>query len=281
MTDRGDKVKKNMGKIFIYFILILFVILFTFPFYYVFVLASQEGTNMYTNPPHIFFGTHYFENIGKLFEAIPFGLHFFNSVAIGVLATLSTAFFCTMGGFSLSKYEFKGKNFIYTLMITTIAIPTFLNLVPFFRMMTAFGWYDSWLPLIIPGMANAFGIFMMTQFLKQAIPADLLSAARIDGLSEYGILMKIVFPLAKSSMAILMIVTFVGSWNNLIGPLIFLPTVSKQPIPPALTRLFNTMDGDIGALMVGNTLTILPLAIVFSVFSKQIISGLTAGSIKG
>lgn len=281
MRKPGDKAKSITTRVLLYFILILCVFLFAFPFYYVFVLASQEGTNMYVNPPHIFFGKYYFENIGKLFEEIPFGLHFLNSVLIGMLATAGTAFFCTMGGFALSKYEFKGKKTIYGFMVTTIAIPVFLNLVPFFRMMNAFGWYDTWLPLIVPGMANAFGIFMMTQFLQEAVPSELISAARIDGLSEFGILMKIVFPLAKSSLAIIMIVTFVGKWNDLIGPLIFIPTVEKQPIPPALTRLYSNLEGDRGALMAGNTLAILPLVIVFTVFSKQIISGLTAGSVKG
>ncbi|MBN2618023.1 MAG: carbohydrate ABC transporter permease [Spirochaetales bacterium] len=281
MPKKESSFNRMGSKISIYLILILFVILFAFPFYYVFVLASQKGTNMYVNPPHILLNKYYFENIGKLFDAIPFGLHFLNSVMIGVFATLGTSFFCTMGGFALAKYDFKGKKIIFTFMVGTIAIPTFLNLVPFFRMMTAFGWYDTWLPLIIPGMANAFGIFMMTQFLEDAIPTDLLAAARIDGLSEFGILMRIVFPLAKSSLAIIMIVTFVGKWNDLIGPLVFLSTPEKLPIPPALTRFYNNMDGDKGALMAGNTLAILPLAVVFAIFSKQIISGLTAGSIKG
>ncbi len=281
MIKKTEKRNQIALKILLYFILVVFVILFAFPFYYVFVLASQEGTNMYVNPPHIFFGKFYFANIVKLFEEIPFGLHFMNSVAIGVLATVSTAFFCTMCGFALAKYEFKGKKLIFTIMVGTIAIPAFLNLVPFFKMMTVFGWYDTWLPLIVPGMANAFGIFMMTQFLKDAVPNDLIAAARIDGLSEFGILMRMVFPLAKSSLAIIMIVTFVGKWNDLIGPLIFVPSVSKQPIPLALSRLYSNLDGDRGGLMAGNTLAILPLAVVFSIFSKQIISGLTAGSIKG
>ncbi|MBI9098754.1 MAG: carbohydrate ABC transporter permease [Spirochaetaceae bacterium] len=281
MKKTDNRLMTNGSKILLYAVLIFFVFIFSFPFYYVFVLASQEGTNMYTYPPHIFFNSYYLTNIIKLFEDIPFGINFLNSAGIATLATFGTAFFCTMSGFALAKYEFKGKKIIYTFMLSTIAIPTFLNIIPFFKMMIAFNWYGTWLPLIIPGLANAFGIFLMAQFLKEAVPFDLLSAARIDGLSEFGILMKVVFPLAQAGLAILMIVTFVGSWNNLLGPLIFLPQLLKTTIPVALTLLFNNLEGDRGGLMAGNTLAILPLMLVVLTFSKKIIAGLTAGSLKG
>lgn len=279
--NNENKFQSLITRLILYIILLFFLFLFAFPFYYVFVLASQEGTKMYTYPPHIFFSSHYFENIGKLFEDIPFGTNFLNSLGIALLATAGTAFFCTMGGFALSKYDFKAKKAIYTFMISTIAIPTFLNIIPFFKMMVAFNWYNTWLPLIIPVWGNAFGIFLMTQFLEEAVPLDILSSARIDGLSEFGILMRIVFPLARPGMAILMIVTFIGSWNNLIGPLVFLPEKVKTTIPVALTLLYNNLEGDRGGLMAGNTLAITPLVIVVIIFSRQIISGLTAGSLKG
>ncbi|MBN2656561.1 MAG: carbohydrate ABC transporter permease [Spirochaetales bacterium] len=281
MKKIKSKLLSGGSRILLYLTLIVFAFIFAFPFYYVFVLASQEGTNMYTFPPHIFFSSHYLENIGKLFRDIPFARNFLNSVGIATTATFGTAFFCTMGGFALAKYRFKGKKIIYTFMLSTIAIPVFLNIIPFFKMMVAFNWYNTWLPLIMPGLANAFGIFLMTQFLEEAVPDDLLASARIDGLTEFGILMKIVFPLAKAGLAILMIVTFIGSWNNLIGPLVFLPEKMKTTIPVALTLLYNNLEGDRGGLMAGNTLAITPLMIVVIAFSKQIIAGLTAGSIKG
>jgi len=148
-------------------------------------------------------------------------------------------------------------------------------------MMVRFGWINTWLPLVVPGMAGAFGIFLMTQFLENSLPTDVLEAARIDGLVDFGILMRIVFPLAWPAMAVLGIVTFVGSWNNFTGPLILLPKIEATTLPVALSLLNSRVDNNQGALMLGNALTLLPLIVIFVFFSKQIISGLTAGAVKG
>ncbi|HKL71929.1 MAG TPA: carbohydrate ABC transporter permease [Marinilabiliaceae bacterium] len=204
-----------------------------------------------------------------------------NSVGIATLATITVIFFCTMGGFALSKYEFKGKKVIFLFIMSTMAIPSFLNIIPFFKIMVSIKWYGTWLALIIPGMANAFGIFMMTQYMQESIPNELLDAARIDGLNEFGILMRVAFPLAQSGVAVLGIITFIGSWNNFMGALIMLPTINKTTIPVALTKLSMQMDGDRGGLMVGSILAVIPLMVVFIAFNRQIIDSLTAGSVKG
>ena len=146
-------------------------------------------------------------------------------------------------------------------------------------MMITFKWYGTWLPLIIPGMAPAFGIFMMTQFMQDSIPNDLLDAARIDGLTEFNILMKIAFPLSQAGIAVLGILTFIGSWNNFLGALVMLPTIDKTTIPVALSKLFMQMDGDRGGLMAGTVLAVLPLMAVFIAFNKQIIDVITSYSI--
>jgi len=273
---------KTIGQTSItYFFLILFAFLFAFPFYYMFVLATVPGTQIFRYPPHIFFKSSLLTNIGALLEDIPFLVNFFNSAAIAALSTASVIFFCTMGGFALSKYEFKGKKAIFLFILSTMAIPPFLNIVPFFKMMVAFNWYGTWLPLIVPGMANAFGIFMMAQFTKDSIPGALLDAARIDGLTEFQILLKIAFPLSRAGIAILGIITFINSWNNFLGALIMLPNTEKTTLPVALSKLFMQMDGDRGGLMAGTLLAVIPLMVVFITFNKQIIAGLTAGSVKG
>ena len=269
------------GKLFVYFFLVLFAFIFAFPFYYMLVLATVPGTQMYRNPPHIFFKSSFLPNISRLFEDIPFITNFMNSVGIATLSTIAVVFFCTMGGFALSKYDFKGKKMIFLFIMSTMAIPAFLNIIPFFKMMVTIKWYGTWLPLIIPGMANAFGIFMMSQFMKEAIPGDLLDAARIDGLNEFQILMQIAFPLSISGIAVLGLVTFIGSWNNFLGALVMLPTIEKTTLPVALSKLFMQMDGDRGGLMAGTVLTVLPLMIVFIIFNRQIIENMTAGSVKG
>ncbi len=281
MNNHNRQLVKSGKKIPLYAVLFLFVFIFGFPFYYMLVLSTVPGTQVYRNPPHIFFKTSMFENIAALFQDIPFPVNFFNSVGIATLSTVTVVFFCTMGGFALAKYNFKWKKPIFFLLLSTMAIPPFLNIIPFFKMMVFFKWYGTWLPLIVPGMANAFGILLMTQFMQTSIPDVLLDAARIDGLTEFGILNRIVFPLSKSSIAVLGIMTFINSWNNFLGALVMLPNVDKTTIPVALSKLFMQMDGNRGGLMAGTVLAVLPLIVVFVMFNKQIISGLTAGSVKG
>lgn len=281
MGKKLFSLKGLLKKSILYSVLGLFVFLFGFPFYYMFVLSSVPGTTIYRNPPHIFFNTSFINNVKALFEDIPFLTNAYNSLGIALISTIAVIFFSTMAGFALSNYEFKGKKIIMMFILSTMAIPPFLNIIPFFKMMITFNWYGTWLPLIVPGMVSAFGIFLMTQFLQSSIPSALLDAARIDGVSEFGLLIRIVFPLAKSGISVLGIVTFVGSWNNYMGALIMLPNVDSTTIPVALSKLFMQMDGDRGGLMAGTVLAVLPLLIIFVVFNKQIISGLVSGSVKG
>jgi multiple sugar transport system permease protein len=147
--------------------------------------------------------------------------------------------------------------------------------------MVAFGWLNTWLPLVVPGMAGAFGIFLMTQFMQNSMPDELLDAGRIDGLGEFGLLFRIVFPLARPGMAILGIITFIGSWNSFTSAMIFLPDINRTTLPVALATLSSRVDNNLGGLMLGTALSLLPLVVVFLAFSRQIISGLTAGAVKG
>jgi multiple sugar transport system permease protein len=272
---------RSLPTVLATFFLGCLALVFAFPFYYVFVLATWPSNQIMVFPPHFLFGNGVMANLESLFQRVPFAINFMNSLGIAVLSTLSVLLFCTMAGFAFSKYEFRFKKQLFAFVIATMAIPGFLNIIPFYKMMVALKWINTWLPLIVPGMAGAFGIFLMTQFLHNAIPLELLDAARIDGLGEFSILLRIVFPLARSGMAVLGVVTFVGSWNNFTGPLILLPRVDATTLPVALSVLNSRQDNNMGALMVGNALTLLPLLLVFLFFSRQIISGLTAGAVKG
>lgn len=270
----------SISRLVISLILFLFSLIFAFPFYYVFVLATWPGSRVLEFPPHLFFGAGVKENFDILFSRVPYLINFFNSLGIAVVSTVTAIFFCTMAGFAFAKYDFKFKKQLYQFVIATLAIPGFLNIVPFYKMMVAFGWMNTWLPLIVPGMAGAFGIFLMTQFMENSLPEEILEAGRIDGLTEFGLLMKIAFPLAKPGMAILGIITFIGSWNSFTSAMIFLPSVKKTTLPVALSMLNSRVDNNMGGLMLGTALSLVPLIIVFIAFSKQIIAGLTAGAVK-
>jgi multiple sugar transport system permease protein len=279
MGNIAVKTLNATSKIILYIILIFFAVIFTFPFYYAFVLATWP--TIYSTPPHMFFGSGFFSNLKELFVKLPFFNNFMTSISIATISTAATIFFCTMGGFAFAKYQFKGKKALFAILVSTMAIPPFLNIIPFFKMMVAIGWFKTWLPLIVPTMANAFGIFLMAQFLENSVSNVLLDAARIDGMSEFQILLHIVFPLAKPGIAVLGTVTFLSSWNDFLRALVILPEQQNTTIPVALSALYLRQDGDYGGMMMGTALSILPMFIAFIFFSKKIISNLQAGSVKG
>lgn len=268
-------------KIPLYLVLLLFALIFAFPFYYMFVLATWPRELMFSSPPRLWFGPGLVHNVRALFETIPFHVNIFNSIGIAASAVVTQLFFCTMGGFAFAKYEFKGQNALFALIIALISVPPFLNIIPFFQMMSAFGWINTWYPLIVPMMASPFGIFLMSQFLKNEVPHDLMDAARIDGLSEFGIFLKIAAPLARPAMSVLGIVTFVGTWNNFMGALIFLPDLNRTTIPVAIARLFLSANTDYGAVMAGTAISLLPVVIIYTFFARRIIADLQAGAIRG
>lgn len=272
------------SSVLLYTTLIGLAGIFFFPFYYMFIIASHPRETMFRTPPNIWFGGALGENLQQLLfvqEQVPYLLNYANSILIALLTVVTTLFFCTMGGFALAKYEFKGKKFVFLFILSTMAFPPFLNIIPFYRMMVAFGWINRWRALIVPGMANAMGIFLMRQYMEDSIPDALLDAARIDGLSEFGILGRIVFPLAKPGMGVLAIITFVGSWNNFLGAFILLPNLRSTTLTVALNTLNAVSFGEFGMVYAGTAMAIVPLLILFFLASRQFISGLTSGSVKG
>lgn len=246
-----------------------------------FILATLNNTEIFSTPPAIFFSDNFIANYQELFGKLNYWRNYFNSAAIATLATIGTVFFCTMGGFAFAKYDFKGKKIIFAFVLATLAIPPFLNIIPFFKMIVRIGWYNTWLPLIVPGVANAFGIFLMAQYIRGSVSQELMDACRIDGLSEFGILIRMVFPMARAGISVLGIVTFIGSWNNFLGALILLPDIDRTTIPVALSSLSGRQQGEFGGLYVGTALALLPLIIIFVFFSKRIIADISAGSVKG
>jgi multiple sugar transport system permease protein len=284
MEITGRRISRGFRKAILYIILSFFLILFAYPFYTVFVLATHSIKTIFTTPPPMFFGNKLIENWVNLFKFIPFHINVLHSINIAILQTGTVIFFCTMAGFALAKYRFKGRNIIYTFILITLMMPPFLNIIPAYQMMVWFRWINTYWPMFIPGMANPFGIFIMTQFITTSVPSEILDAARIDGLDEFSILMRIGFPLAKPGIAVLGTVTFIGSWNNFLWAMIMLPAKQMHTIPVSLSAFQMIQEGT-GALwgskMLGNALAIIPLLVVFLFFSKTIMSHLVAGSIKG
>jgi multiple sugar transport system permease protein len=250
------------------------------PFYFMFVFATHTRTEIFSMPPPLWFGSALLENMNILTEKIPFWKNLGWSLYVAIASTVLTLLFCSMAGYAFALMEFKFKNFLFAWVLGTMLIPSFMNMIPTFMVMDLLGWIDEHRALYLPGAAGAFGLFLMRQFASTAIPKELIEAARMDGCGEFAIYWRIVLPLLKPALGTLGLVTFIGSWNNFIGPLIVMRTADNYTLPLALRSLQSPVNTEWGALMTGSAIATIPLMILFAISSRQLIAGLTAGAVK-
>jgi multiple sugar transport system permease protein len=250
------------------------------PFYFMFVFATHSRTEIFSLPPPLFFGDDFMANLKILTERVPFWRSLGWSVYVALASTALTLLFCSMGGYAFALFDFKYKNALFGLVMGTMLLPSFMNMIPTFMIMDVLGWIDQPRALYIPGAASAFGIFLMRQFVTSSIPKELVEAARMDGCGELGIYWRIVLPLLKPAMGTLGLITFISSWNNFIGPLIVMRSPEMYTLPLALRSLQSPVNTEWGALMTGSAIATIPLLVLFAISSRQLISGLTAGAVK-
>jgi multiple sugar transport system permease protein len=263
-----------------YVMVALGAVVMLLPFYFMFVFASHSRTEIFNLPPPLFFGDSFLANMHILTNKIPFWRSLGWSLYVGLASTVLTLLFCSMGGYAFAMFDFRFKQPLFTLVMATMLLPSFLGMIPSFMIMDAFGWIDQPRALYIPGAASAFGIFMMRQFISSAIPRELIEAARMDGCGELGIYWRIVLPLLKPAMGTLGLITFIASWNNFIGPLIVMRSPEMYTLPLALRSMQSPVNTEWGAVMAGSAIATLPLLILFAISSRRLIDGLTAGAVK-
>ena len=256
-------------------------LLMCMPFYFMFVFASHTSAEIFSVPPPAWFGTSAWSNLGLLLERLPFWRNIGVSLYVALMTTALTLFFCSLGGYAFATYEFRFKRPLFALVMGSMIIPTFMNMIPTFMLMDMLGWLDQPRALYVPGAAGALGIFLMRQYIGSAIPKDLIEAARIDGCGEFAIYWRIVVPLIGPAMGTLGLITFINSWNNFITPLVVMRSVENYTVPLALRSIQAPNNTEWGALMVGAAIAVLPLLILFFLASKRLIEGLTQGAVKG
>ena len=251
------------------------------PFWMMLVYGTQSASEIFTLPPPFFFGDDFVENTKRLNETVPFFRNLWNSFYIAIMATVCTLFFCSLAGYAFAMYDFRGREWLFSIVMATMTIPGFLNLVPSYKMLNFFGWLNKPIALWLPGAAGAFGIFLMRQYIGASVPKELLEAARMDGCTEFGLYWRIVLPLSRPAMGTLGLVSFIGAWNNLQGSLIVMQSKDTFTAQHALNAMRGAYNTDWGGLFAGTLLAVVPLLILFAIFSRQLIEGLTAGSVKG
>lgn len=270
----------NLGRIAFYSFLILVTALSVFPFYWMYIIGSNVTAAINQFPPAMIPGGRFIENLIKVYENVNFNKALMNSFFVSATLTAGVLVFCSLAGFAFAKLNFTGRHMLFAFLVGSMMVPTQLGLIPSYMIISKLGWLDDLRAVIIPGIANAFGIFWMRQYISSSVPNELLEAGRIDGCSTFRLFCSIVVPAIRPGFATLGIITFMGSWNDFLWPLVVLKDRSVHTVQIALKNLNGAYYQDFSMILAGTVLATLPILVIFLLFSKQFISGLTEGAVK-
>jgi len=277
------KGKSNiLSKLLIYFLITLLAIITLLPFFWMIVCSLKSNADFYNPVASLFTQNPIVDNYINLFKKTNFARWLLNSFLVSILSTVLGLAICSMAGFAFAVYKFKFKNLIFWTVLISVAIPEIVTIIPVFKLMVRIGLIDNYLSLVFPYAVSMFGIFMMKQYIASSFPKDLLDAARIDGLSEFGIYLKVVLPVIRPGLAVLGIYIWLTSWSGYFWPLIMLKSRDMMTMPLGLATLYaNPWNLEWGIMMAGSFLSTLPIIILFLVAQEQFISGITSGAMKG
>ena len=252
-----------------------------FPLFSMLISSTHESYEIVTRL-NVLPGNAFMTNYERLTRNINVWQGMLNSAIVGILETIITLYFSLLTAYAFSKFRFRGRNFLFGVILVTMMLPGQLGVLGFFRQMTVFHLLDSWWPLIIPGIANCGAVFFLKQYLDSGLPDEILESAFVDGCREISIFHQIVFPLAKSALVAQGIMSFIGSWNSYMMPLIMLRTISKMTLPLLIATVRDSMHAEYGAQFVGMLLTVIPLVVLFCFASRIIMEEISVGAaIKG
>jgi ABC-type glycerol-3-phosphate transport system permease component len=275
------KGRKFFMDFVLYTVLILISIFMVFPFIWMLSTSIKLPQDIFGYPPQLIPANPTWNNYLFIIQEKNLVRVLYNTIFISLASTLLSLFFTSMGGYGFSKFNFPGKNTLFALLLATMIIPGAVMMVPSFVIMRELGWVDKFWPLIVPGAANAFGIFFFRQYIS-TIDDELMDAARIDGATEFRIYRSIILPVITPGMVSLGLIFFMASWNNYLGPLIYL----KSPQNWTITLAINGLVGGAGLTYWGpqmamSVISLVPLLIIFLLFQRRFAEGITAGAVKG
>jgi cellobiose transport system permease protein len=263
-----------------YWVLAVFVLGSLFPFYWSFLVASRDNGMLTERVPPLLPGGNFFANAARVFDTVPFWKALANSVIVSGTVTLTTVLFSSLAGFAFAKLRFRGRNGLFVFIVVTLAVPTQLGIIPLFIAMSKLGWAGGLQAVIVPNLVTAFGVFWMRQYTVDAVPYELIEAARVDGCSMIRIFWNVCLPAVRPAAAILAMFTFMMSWNDFLWPLVVL-NVGNPTVQVALEKLQSGYYVDYSLVLAGTTLATIPILIVFLLLGRQIVAGIMQGAVKG
>lgn len=253
-----------------------------YPLYYSFLLGSSDSVTIAQNPiPSLIPDGNFLANVQRVIGSdIKFWQSVLNSVIAATIMSLSVVFFSTLAGFAFAKLRFRGRGPLLVFVVATMAVPTQLSVVPLFILMAKLGWTGRLEAVIIPGLVTAFGVFWMTQYLEQALPYELIEAARVDGCSMIRSFWHVALPASRPAATMLGLFTFIGSWTAFFWPFIVLGSTNPT-LPVAIQLLQASYFRDYSLILAGVTVAALPLVVVFIFAGRQLVAGVMQGAVKG
>jgi ABC-type glycerol-3-phosphate transport system permease component len=261
--------------------LFLLALVFLFPFYWLAISAFKSQAQIFALPPRWWPHPARFRNFSDLAAETNLMRAFLNSVIIAAGSVTLSLFLCSLAGYAFARFpNAPGHRALFAFVLSTMLIPGAVTLIPSFLVLVKLHLINTYWAMIVPGAANAFGIYWMRQYIGSNVADDLIQAARIDGCGEFGIYRRVVLPIARPALAALGIIFLIGSWNNLMWAFIVLRTKDMQTLPVVIYLLQGEIRTPYGMLMAGGFLTTLPLVLAFLFFQKHFIRGITAGAIK-
>jgi ABC-type glycerol-3-phosphate transport system permease component len=268
-------------KIVAHTVLIVISASFLFPIAWMISASFTPSDEIFSSGIHLFPVHPTLENYRIAFQSFPLLRNLGNSVLIAGLYTIGASFLCSLAAFAFAKFDFPFRNALFAILIATMMVPALMTILPAFIIMSNLHWVNTYQSVIVPFLASAFGIFFMRQYML-GIPDEFIDSARIDGASNFRIFWTIVVPLCRPALAVLAIMQIIGQWNQFLWPLIMLRDSSMYTVVLAVASLpssnFNTPWG---VVMVGGTVAVLPLIVIFLVMQRGIIAGIMAGGLKG
>ena len=272
--------KSKIWKVVLYIVLIAMALIMLVPFVWMLSASFKLDKDVFIFPIQWIPANPRWQNYLDIWTRIPLGKFVLNTVKLTLIVTFLQLLTSSFVAYAFAKLSFKGKDLLFMAYIATIAVPWQVYMVPQFMMMRSMGLADTHLSIIFLQAFSAFGVFMMKQFYE-GIPTELCEAARIDGMSEYRIWSKIMLPLSKPALSTLTIFTFVNTWNDFLGPLIYLTTESKKTLQLGLRMFISQFGSEYGLIMAASVLSLIPVLIVFLSLQKYFVEGVAATGVKG
>ncbi|MDO5740136.1 MAG: carbohydrate ABC transporter permease [Ornithinimicrobium sp.] len=264
----------------LYLLLTFALLLVITPFVWMVLGSVKTTAELRQVPPTWLPESPTLDNFKALFTRLNFGRYFFNSTLVAVVVTVANLLFCSMVGYALAMLNFRGKKTIFALIMGTLMIPGVVTFVPLFVLVANMGLVNTLPGLFLPFLVGPFGVFLMRQFIM-GLPKDLIEAARIDGAGEITIFMRVVLPLLTPALATLGILTFLGSWNNFLWPLVVAQGEESYTLPVALALVSTGQNQtDYGLLLAGATVVVMPVLLVFLFFQRHFIQGIASTGLK-